>query len=69
MLYLYIFINKYKLYIYQYAIMETTGSSLSLRGFGRLGNGLSVISMGMEFFLDVENVTFSTQNSVRYDRP
>ena len=49
--------------------METTGSSLSLRGSGRLGSGLSVISMGMEFFLDVENVTFSTQNSVRYDWP
>ena len=45
---------------YQYAIMETTGPSLSLRGFGRLGSGLSVISMGMEFFLVVENVTFST---------
>ena len=36
--------------------METTGSSLSLRGFGRLGSGLSVISMGMEFFIVVENV-------------
>jgi hypothetical protein len=44
----------------QYVVMETTGSSLSLRGFGRLGSGLSVISMGMEFFLDVENVTFPT---------
>jgi hypothetical protein len=45
----------------QYVVMETTGSSLSLRGFGRLGSGLSVISMGMEFFLVVENVTFSMQ--------
>ncbi len=41
---------------YQYAIMEITGSSLSLRCFGRLGSGLSVISMGMEFFIVVENV-------------
>ncbi len=79
----YIYIYKYILYSrfqrkcrpmkcresYQYAIMETTGPSLSLRGFGRLGSGLSVISMGMEFFLVVENVTFSTQNSVRYDWP
>ena len=67
----------------QYVVMETTGSSLSLRGFGRLGSGLSVISMGMEFFLVVENVTFSMQTfgaiwlalkfsdrySVRYDLP